>query len=179
MHRLSTRIYRASAWTRGMTWIGEERIAIGSLPDRDLLARARAEGVTHIVNCRARLQTRISQDLWASRRAFGADRVIHAPMWDSGRPQSPDNWADGALFAAAALDDDPEARVLIHCQQGRRRSAMVTYATLRLRGRSPEAAAAAILDHRLVAQVVPEYRASVEDWLANRAGDADFPRITR
>ena len=162
-----------------MTWIGDERIAIGSLADRDLLTCARAEGVTHVVNCRARLQTHISQDLWAARLAFGSDRVMHAPMWDSGRPQSSENWADAALFAAAALDGDPEARVLIHCQQGRRRSAMVAYAALRLRGRSPDAAAAVILDHRLVAQVVPEYRASVEDWLADRAGDADFPRITR
>lgn len=160
-----------------MTWIGDERIAIGSLPDRELLDRARAEGITHVVNCRARLQARVSQDLWATRRLFGAERVVHAPMWDSGRPQSPENWADGALFAAAALDSDPEAKVLIHCQQGRRRSAMVAYATLRLRGRTPEAAAAAILDHRLVAQVVPEYRASVERWLAERTGNPDFSRI--
>lgn len=162
-----------------MTWIGEERIAIGSLPDRELLEHARAAGVTHVVNCRARFQTRVSQDLWASRRIFGDQNVVNAPMWDSGRPQAPENWAAGALFAAAALDGDPEARVLIHCQQGRRRSAMVTYATLRLRGRTPEEAAAVILEHRLVAQVVPEYRASVERWLEERSADPDFPRITR
>lgn len=158
-----------------MTWLGDERIAIGSVPDPALLEQARREGVSHVVNCRAELQTHISQDLWATRQLFGAEKVSHAPMWDSGRPQSPDNWAESALFAARALDADPDARVLIHCQQGRRRSAMVSYATLRLRGRSPEEAAAAILDHRLVAQVVPEYQASVERWLAKRSIAADSP----
>jgi hypothetical protein len=45
----------------------------------------------------------------------------------------------------------------------------VAYATLRLRGRSPEDAARLILSHRREAHLVPAYRASVEEWLAERA----------
>ena len=122
-------------------------------------------GVTHVVNCRAQLQTRVSHDLWAERRVFGADRVAHAPMWDRGRPQPPRLWAPAARFAAKALDDDPDAAVLVHCQQGRRRSAMVAYAVLRLRGHDASDAARLVLESRAPASLVPAYRASVEDWL--------------
>ena len=30
-------------------------------------------GVTHVINCRAGFQTRLSHDLWAERQVFGAD----------------------------------------------------------------------------------------------------------
>ena len=59
-------------------------------------------------------------------------------MWDNGRPQPSRLWAPAARFAAGRLDEDPDAAVLIHCQQGRRRSAMVAYAVLRLRGHDPD-----------------------------------------
>jgi protein-tyrosine phosphatase len=121
-----------------------------------------------VVNCRAGLQTHISQDLWAERRVLGADRVAHAPMWDRGRPQPPRLWAPAARFAADALERDPRARVLVHCQQGRRRSAMVAYAVLRLRGHDPADAARLVLDSRAPATLVPAYRASVEEWLRLR-----------
>lgn len=99
---------------------------------------------------------------------FGPDHVAHAPMWDRGRPQPSRLWAPAARFAAAALDDDPSAAVLVHCQQGRRRSAMVAYAILRLRGHDEEEAARLVLDHRAPAVLVPAYRASVEEWLSRR-----------
>jgi protein-tyrosine phosphatase len=60
--------------------------------------------------------------------------------------------------------------VLIHCRAGRRRSVLVTYAVLRLRGYPPDDAAALILSHRPIAQMVPAYRDSVENWLASGAG---------
>ncbi len=126
-----------------------------------------AEGVTHVVNCRASLQTAISGDLAVERALFGPSRVAIAPMWDNGRRHPPRLWAPAAMFAAEALDD-PEARVLIHCQQGRRRSVLVAYAVLRLRGHSGEDAARLILSHRAEARLVPAYRATVEDWLAGR-----------
>ena len=47
--------------------------------------------------------------------------------------------APAAEFGARALEEDPAAGVLVHCQQGRRRSAMVAYAILRLRGHDPDA----------------------------------------
>lgn len=166
--RLSGRVYQPHAHTRGHSWIGEERIAIGSLPIGPELDRLPGAGITHVVNCRAQPQTIFSQDLWAERAVFGANRVAHAPMWDHGREQAPALWAPAASFAAHALEE-PEAGVLIHCQQGRRRSALVAYATLRLRGHSEEEAASLVLTGRPVARLVPAYRRSVEEWLEQGA----------
>ena len=68
-------------------------------------------------------------------------------MWDHGRRQPPAPvGARPPRFAARALDEDPDAGVLIHCQQGRRRSAMVAYAVLRLRGHDPAEAARLVLE---------------------------------
>jgi len=150
----------------GFSWIDGERVAIGSVPVGDAVRRLPELGVTDVVNCRAQLQTRISQDLWAERAVLGADHVAHAPMWDHGRAQPPRIWAPAARFAAEALERDPAAGVLIHCQQGRRRSAMVAYAVLRLRGHDPADAARLVLESRAPARLVPAYRESVEAWLA-------------
>jgi protein-tyrosine phosphatase len=87
-------------------------------------------------------------------------------MWDHGRPQPPALWAAAAVFAAQALAAIPDARVLIHCHQGRRRSAMVAYAVLRLRGHATERATDLITRHRVEAVLVPAYVDSVERWLA-------------
>lgn len=166
--RLADRVYGPGTRTTPWTWIGEERIAIGSLPSPEsLVTLADDEGVTHVVNCRARAQTAFSGDKDMEQAVFGADHVAHAPMWDHGRPQSPDAWGEAAEFAANALND-PNAKVLIHCQRGRRRSVLVAYATLRLRGCSPEEAARLVLSYRREAHLVPAYRAAVEEWLRDR-----------
>ncbi len=164
-NRASTRLYGPRRGLEGFTWLGDERIAVGSVPVGGAVARLPELGVTHVINCRAQLQTRISQDLWAERRVFGADHVAHAPMWDHGRHQPSRLWAPAARFGAAALDD-PGAGLLVHCQQGRRRSAMVAYAILRLRGHDAADAERMVLDHRVPASIVPAYRESVEEWLA-------------
>jgi predicted protein tyrosine phosphatase len=166
-HRHSTRLYGPSRSTTWLSWVGDERLAIGSLPTAATLTRLVDAGVTHVVNCRAPLQTWISQDLAVERALLGPSRVAHAPMWDTGRPQDPRRWAEAVRFAARALDADPAARVLVHCQQGRRRSVLVAYAVLRVRGRSADEAAALVLLHRVEAELVPAYRASVERWLAD------------
>src|SRR5690242_4938402 len=135
-HRWSTGLYGPSTRVSTLSWVGDERIAIGCLPTAATLYLLPGQGVTHIVNCRSLLQTRLSQDLALERAMLGSHRVVHAPMWDSGLPQPPALWSVAAVFAAEALADET-SRVLIHCQQGRRRSAMVAYAVLRLRGHSP------------------------------------------
>ena len=56
--------------------------------------------------------------------------------------------------------------VLIHCTAGRRRSVMVAYAVLRLRGHDRSQAAALLLRYRKEAVLVPAYVRSVEQWLA-------------
>lgn len=170
LHRLSTRIYGPRRGCAGYSWIGDERIAIGGVPVGEALWRLPQEGITHAVNCRAPLQTRISQDLWAERQVLGPERVIQAPMWDSGRPQPSALWSPAVEFAVAALADDPANAVLIHCQQGRRRSAMVAYAVLRRRGIASDDAARLILHHRPQAHLVPVYVDGVERWLADNPG---------
>jgi protein-tyrosine phosphatase len=169
VHRHSTRVFGPGNLTTPMSWIGTERIAVGRLPTGLSWPTLLGEGVTHVVNCRARSQTWLSQDLAVERRLFGHTRVMHAPMWDSGRPQPSAVWSAAAAFAADALAD-PSAKVFIHCQQGRRRSVLLAYAVLRMRGYEPEAAVRLILSHRLEAEVVPAYQNSVEEWLRGRIG---------
>ena len=149
-----------------MSWIGAERIAIGSVPPAGSVAGLAGQGVTHVVNCRTHGQVWLRGDLAAERAVFGGARVAHAPMWDLGLEQRPQLWAEAACFAARVLNDQPQARVLIHCSAGRRRSAMLAYAVLRLRGRTAGEAAALVLRYRAEAQLVPAYVHSVEQWLA-------------
>jgi len=165
-HRVSTRVYGPRRHLRGLSWVGAEpRLAIGAIPVGAEIDALPEQGITHVVVCRAPLQTVLSQDLWSARRVLGPDSVAHAPMWDDGRPKDPALWAPAARFAARALEDDPDARVLVHCQQGRRRSVMVAYAILRLRGMPPDEAERAVLETRPHGALVPAYRDSVERWL--------------
>src|SRR6204780_4362913 len=151
-----------------LSWIGDERIAISAVPAAPPLAGLAGLGVTHVVNCRPRAQVRWSGDLAAERAAFGPGRVAHAPMQDHGLRQRPAAWAAAARFAARVLEEQPQARVLIHCTAGRRRSAMVAYAVLRLRGHDRTRAAALVLRYRTQAQLAPAYVRSVERWLGRR-----------
>jgi protein-tyrosine phosphatase len=124
------------------------------------------QGVTHVVTCRTHAQVWLRGDLAAERAVFGAARVAHAPMRDLGLGRRPRLWAAAACFAARVLGEQPQARVLIHCSAGRRRSAMLAYALLRLRGRTAGEAASLVLRYRAEAQLVPAYVHSVEQWLA-------------
>jgi protein-tyrosine phosphatase len=165
-YRYSTRFYRPDPQAAPLSWIADERIAVGNLPLATALPELPAQGVTHVVNCRARAQTWMSQELAVERDVFGPGRVVHVPLLDFGHHQRPRLWSAAVHFAAGALDDDPDARVLIHCHQGRRRSVMLAYAVLRLRGHTPAAAIDLISRHRAEAVVVDAYTRSVEGWLA-------------
>jgi len=152
-----------------LSWIGDERIAISGVPPAQMVACLAEQGVTHVVNCRPRVQVRWSGDLAAEQAAFGSGRVAHAPMQDHGLRQRPAVWAAAVCFAARVLDEQPQAGVLIHCTAGRRRSAMLAYAVLRLRGHDRTRAAALVLSYRTQAVLVPAYVRSVERWLATAA----------
>jgi len=149
-----------------LSWIGDERIAISGVPSARAVACLAEQGVTHVVNCRPWPNVRWSGDLAAERAAFGPGRVAHAPMHDHGLRQRPAVWAAAVCFAARVLDEQPQAGVLIHCTAGRRRSAMLAYAVLRLRGHDRTRAAALVLSYRTEAVLVPAYVRSVERWLA-------------
>jgi protein-tyrosine phosphatase len=170
IHRFSSRWYGPDPRTTWLTWIADERIAVGTMPTGATIDRLANEGITHVVNCRAGWETFVSQELHVERVLFGRARVIRAPMWDHGRRQHPRRWADAARFVVRTLSEDSTARVLIHCQSGVHRSVMVAYAALRLRSHSPDDAADLIHQHRAEAELLPRYRASVEDWLASNGG---------
>src|SRR5262250_2176233 len=72
-----------------LSWLGGERIAISGMPARSAMPGLADQGVTHVVNCRARPQVKLSGDLTAERVAFGHGCVVHAPMWDLGLRQRP------------------------------------------------------------------------------------------
>ena len=167
-HALSTRLYGPWPHVSPLSWLGAERIAIGCIPTAPTVDELVRQRVTHVVNCRSVMQTLLSGDLALERELFGPGNVATAPMRDHGRAQSPLLWSGAALFAAQVLDTTPQARVLIHCQQGRRRSAMVAYAVLRLRGHDAATSASLVTSHRLEAKLVPAYVSSVEGWLAAR-----------
>jgi protein-tyrosine phosphatase len=151
-----------------MSWIGDERIAISGVPPPRAVAGLAGQGVTHVVNCRPRALARWRGDLAAERAAFGPGRVAHAPMQDHGLRRRPAVWA-AACFAARVLEDQPQAGVLIQCTVGRRRSVMVAYAVLPLRGHDPTRAAALVLRYGTQATLVPAHVRSVERWLAAAA----------
>jgi len=158
----------SSAADPALSWLGDERIAISGVPSAGTVAVLAAQGVTHVVNCRPRALVRWSGDLAAERAAFGPGRVAHAPMRDHGLRQPPAAWAAAVCFAARVLEEQPQAGVLIHCTAGRRRSVMLAYAVLRLRGHDRTRAAALVLRYRPAAMLVPAYVRSVEDWIETR-----------
>jgi protein-tyrosine phosphatase len=174
LRRCSIGLLLSDPHSAELSWVGGERIAISGLPARRSVPGLAEQGVTHVVNCRARPQVKLSGDLSAERAAFPG-RVMHAPMWDLGQRQRPRLWAAAAAFAARALAEDPQARVLIHCHWGKRRSAMLAYAVLRLRGHARESAADLVLTYRPQAELVPNYVRSVERWLESRAMAIDPP----
>jgi hypothetical protein len=98
-----------------MSWIGDVRIAISGAPPPRAVAGLPGQGVTHVVNCRARARWR--GELAAERAAFGPGRVAHAPMQDHGLRQRPAVWAAAACFAARVLEDQGGSAHPLHCGQ--------------------------------------------------------------
>jgi hypothetical protein len=60
---------------------------------------------------------------------------------DHGRRQRPAGWAAAVSCAVRVLEEQSQAGVLMYCTAGRRRSAMLVFAVLRLRGHDQTAAA--------------------------------------
>jgi hypothetical protein len=167
-HDLSTRVYGPSPSIPWLSWIPNQRIAIGAVPTRKSLARLKLIGITHIVNCRATAQVLISGDLAIERMTFGSANVKHAPMWDSGRQQDAQRWADAATFAAGVIREAPDALVFIHCQEGRHRAVLLAYAVLQILGHSSDEAVRLIVTGRACAELLQLYKDSVDDWLRTR-----------
>ena len=108
---------------RPWTWIGDERIAIGSHPDPGVPAGARGPRGRHP----RRQLPRPAADGVQRRPGHGAGDLRRRSTWPTPRcgiTAARSRRRHGPRrreFAAEALDD-PNAKVLIHCQRGRRRS---------------------------------------------------------
>jgi hypothetical protein len=84
LRQLSPQSSGPGAGVQSLSWIGQERIAIGSVPPSGSVADLASQGVTHVVNCRTHGQVWLRGDLMAERAVFGVARAAHAPMQDLG-----------------------------------------------------------------------------------------------
>jgi hypothetical protein len=152
-----------------LSWIGDERIAISGVPPPRAVAGLAGQGRDAGRQLPATGAGAVSGRTGG--RACGLRPRAGRARADAGsRPAAAARrWAAAACFAARVLEDQPQAGVLIHCTAGRRRSAMVAYAVLRLRGHDPARAAALVLSYRTQAILVPAYVRSVERWLVAAA----------
>ena len=66
--QLSPRSAGPGAGVPSLSWIGQERIAIGSVPPAGSVADLAGQGVTHVVNWRTHGQVWLRGDLAAERR---------------------------------------------------------------------------------------------------------------
>ena len=141
-----------------MTWV-TDRIAVGGgiWTDEKMIEVVRA-GVTHIIDMQIEWDdTRLAEP-------YGV-QVLWNPTDDDFQPKPPELFQRGVDFALGALDDDPEAKVFIHCAAGVHRAPMMTLAVLRAMGWSLEDAMELIEVRRGVVDLADVYVQSVEDFM--------------
>ena len=141
-----------------MTWV-TDRIAVGGgiWTDDKMIEVVRA-GVTHIIDMQ------IEWDDTKLAEPYGV-QVLWNPTNDDFQPKPPELFERGVDFALAALDDDPEAKLFIHCAAGVHRAPMMTLAVLRAMGWSLEGAMELIEVRRGVVDFADVYLQSVEDFM--------------
>lgn len=94
------------------------KILIAGQPDENGLARAKAEGVTRIVNLRtpAEMSARDAPDEAAASKALGLD-YVQIPLGGEDAPFTP-----AAVEQFAEAVESADGKVLLHCRSGRRAS---------------------------------------------------------
>ena len=146
-------------WTPNLDWITPELAVGGSFPTERAEHLARAHGVGAVVDLRAE-----ACDDEAVLRRHGLE-FLHLPTIDHDAV-SPAMLADGVAFAGAHLDAG--RRVLIHCEHGIGRSALLALCVLVERGMEPlEALELAKSRRALVSPNPPQYEAW-QTWLQAR-----------
>lgn len=141
-----------------ITWI-TDRIAVGGgIWTDEKMGEVARRGVTHIIDMQ------IEFDDTALAEPYGIE-VLWNPADDDFRPKSPSLFRRGVEFAVHALDDDPEAKVFIHCAAGIHRAPMMTLAVLGALGWKPMDAMRVIETRRPVVDFADVYVESVEKFL--------------
>lgn len=144
-------------WARNAPWNWvTPNIAVGGddyLGDQDLCDRMAAEGVTHVLDCRAEA----NRDLeWFPHSQH--ELVIAAKQrfvyllngtGDDGKPKSPAYFRKSIEFGLDALAD-PDAKIYVHCAAGYNRGPSSAFAILRAQGWTDKQAADAIHNVRCV-----------------------------
>lgn len=103
-------------------------------------------GISHVVNCQVRVD-----DAPLLRCRFD---YLWNPAEDDGEAK-PADWFLRAVDFVSRARENPDARVLVHCTEGRARAPAIAYGVLRASGHSADHARRAVLAARPVAQ--PRY----------------------
>lgn len=138
-------------------WITPELALGGRIEPALVPALARVHGITAIVDVRAEACDDVSL------LAAHGIALCHVPAPDHHVPERLD---DGVAFAAAHLARG--ARVLVHCEHGIGRSALLALCVLVIRGHEPLAALALAKARRAVVSPSPAQLDAWAAWLAAR-----------
>lgn len=146
-------------WTPNLDWITPELAVGGSFPTEKAEHLAREMGVGAVVDLRAE-----ACDDEAALVEHGM-AFLHLPTIDHDAV-SPAMLADGVAFAGAQLDAG--RRVLIHCEHGIGRSALLALCVLVDRGAAPLDALELAKSRRALVSPSPRQYEAWQSWLQAR-----------
>jgi protein-tyrosine phosphatase len=156
----------AQAWTPNLSWITGDLAVGGAFPAGRAAELARSHGVGAIIDVRAE-----TCDDPAELEACGL-AFLHLPTLDHHAVAQPMLDA-GVAFAAEARSRD--LRLLVHCEHGIGRSALVALCVMVSRGFGPLEALARAKDVRALVSPSPaQYEAWIA-WLGRRAPETRPP----
>lgn len=157
-------------WTPNFHWITERLAVGGSFPCGVEALLAQKHSVQAVVDLREE-----ACDDEAALRAAGID-FLHLPTVDL-KPSSVPMLDDGVEFARVHLAQDH--RVLIHCEHGIGRSAILSLCVLAAEGWDPLKALGVAKDRRALVSPSPEqyegWVAWLKRWKAQHGADWDLP----
>jgi protein-tyrosine phosphatase len=141
-----------------LTWVTDQVAVGGGIWNEAKMMEVVRAGVTHIINMQ------IEFDDTPLAEPYGV-KVLWNAIDDDFQPKPPEVFQRGVDFALAAFDEDPQAKVFIHCAAGVHRAPMMTLALLRAMGWSLKEARESIETLRPVVDFAEVYVRSVEDFI--------------
>lgn len=147
------------SWTPNLDWITPELAVGGSFPAEQAEHLAQALGIGAVIDLRAE-----ACDDEAVLRRHGIV-FLHLPTLDH-RAMSPAMLAGGVAFARAQLDAG--RKLLIHCEHGIGRSALLALCVLVDSGVDPVGALELAKGRRALVSPSPAQYEAWQDWLAAR-----------
>ena len=139
----------------------------GAIRDEEDVRELLDAGVSHVINCQVRVDD--------APLLRGRVDYLWNPAEDD-REAKPAAWFLRAVEFVRQARQDPDARVLVHCTEGRARSPAIAYGVLLASGYSREDAERAVLAARPTALL--RYRDDADRALGSLAGDVP-PRPSR